>query len=316
MLESTLDYKRILNSRFALEHTGTVRYLQHLLDRKFFPGYPDTSANWICSLSCVSSPHNGTLFCDFLGLADDNRSVRMGSLLHVAIACVSLAHWFGLLKILGIDFRIEHFGFRKMSFGKLLRAVFFAEHPLIKNGDWCCPDLSVKGAMKLNKMGSFKSTYYFSYVTRQTERRLVTAHHWPTPQMHFAVMWISACVGAWEPQGPPPYPNFKASEWWENDGVVSVCSQDYPRFPKPHRHAPIRLPEDEEEEQQMDGAKSSESFVPLKGVWYFSSPVRMDHMTVSMAPRNQKQEHRTLYLHVRYVRARSARTSLLFFTYS
>ena len=73
--------------------------------------------------------------------------------------------------------------------------------------------------MKLNKMGSFKSTYYFSYVTRQTERRLVTAHHWPTPQMHFAVMWISACVGAWE-QGPPPYPNFKASEWWENDGVV------------------------------------------------------------------------------------------------
>ena len=76
------------------------------------------------------------------------------------------------------------------------------------------------------------------------------------------------------------------------------------------------LPEDEEEEQQMDGAKSSESFVPLKGVWYFSSPVRMDHMTVSMAPRNQKQEHRTLYLHVRVVRARSARTSLLFFTYS
>ena len=42
----------------------------------------------------------------------------MGSLLHVAIACVSLAHWFGILKILGIDFRIEHFGFRKMSFGK------------------------------------------------------------------------------------------------------------------------------------------------------------------------------------------------------
>ena len=92
--------------------------------------------------------------------------------------------------------------------------------------------------------------------------------------------------------------------------LLSVCSQDYPRFPKPHRHAPIRLPEDEEEEQQMDGAKSSESFVPLKGVWYFSSPVRMDHMTVSMAPRNQKQEHRTLYLHVRVVRARSARTSL------
>lgn len=138
---------------------GTVRYLQHLLDRRFFPGYPDTSANWICSLSCVSSPHNGTLFCDFLGLAEDNRSVRMGSLLHVAIACVSLAHWFGLLKLFSIDFRIEHFRFREMSFRKLLRAVFFAEHPLVQHGDWCCSDLSVKGAMRLNKMGSFKSTY-------------------------------------------------------------------------------------------------------------------------------------------------------------
>ena len=208
-----------------------------------------------------------------LGLAEDNRSVRMGSLLHVAIACVSIAHWFGFLKLFGVDFRIEHFGFRKMGFGKFLRAVLFAEHPLIKRGDWCAPDLSVKGAIKLNKKGSFKSTYYFSYVTRQTERRLVTGHHWPTPQMHFAVMWISACVGAWEPQNSkPPCANFKASEWWENDGVVSVCSQDYPRLPKKHRCAPIRLPEIDDEEEDN---KVTDSFVPSKGVWYYSSPVRM-----------------------------------------
>ena len=40
---------------------------QHLLDRKFFPGYPDTSANWICSLSCVSSHtmvHCSVIFWD------------------------------------------------------------------------------------------------------------------------------------------------------------------------------------------------------------------------------------------------------------
>ena len=141
----------------------------------------------------------------------------------------------------------------------------------------------------------------------------MTGHHWPTPQMHFAVMWISACVGAWEPQNKnPPCKNFKASEWWENDGVVSVCSQDYPRLPKPHKCAPIRLPEgeveEEEKEEGLDSLKRSEGFVPSKGVWYYSSPVRMDHMTVSMAPRNQKQEHRTLYLHV-LGRGRQIKTS-------
>lgn len=37
----------------------TVRTLQHLLERKAFPGY-DTDASWVRSLTCVSTPLNGS----------------------------------------------------------------------------------------------------------------------------------------------------------------------------------------------------------------------------------------------------------------
>eukprot|EP00940_MAST-03C_sp_MAST-3C-sp2_P003062 g3062.t1 len=277
----------------------TVRYLQHLLEEKYFPEYPDSSASWIRSLSCVSSPHNGSLFVDFLGFREnDNKTIRPFSLLHLAVAIVSICDWFGIFKLFSVDFRHEHFGFRKMGFRALVRAVLFAEHPLVASGDWCVPDLSLTGAAKLNAKGTYKTTYYFSYVTRQTDRRLVTNHHWPSPQMHWLVMWISACVGAWEPQWAADEPlqtqAINASEWWENDGVVSVYSQSYPRFPTPHAAAPIEIPEPPTSPKHG----TREDFAPKKGVWYFSSPIRMDHMTVSMAPRGQRKEHHTLYLNV------------------
>ena len=49
---------------------------------------------------------------------------------------------------------------------------------------------------------------------------------------------------------------------------------------------------------ESSGSIVSESSEPAKGVWYYSSPIRMDHMTVSMAPRGQARQHQQLYLHV------------------
>ncbi len=35
---------------------------------------------------------------------------------------------------------------------------------------------------------------------------------------------------------------------------------------------------------------------PMKGVWYFSPPIYMDHMTVTMAPRSRRRQHKDLYV--------------------
>ena len=69
--------------------------LQHLLERRFFPSHPLTSASWIRSLTCVSTPLNGVTFSNYIGLIPGKRQrvpgilgVRLFSPAHVLVAGV------------------------------------------------------------------------------------------------------------------------------------------------------------------------------------------------------------------------------------
>ena len=143
--------------------------------------------------------------------------------------------------------------------------------------------------------------------------------------MHWLIMGLSAITGRWSPLSKP-YPSFRAAEWMNNDGPVSVISQCYPfvctrrsyrapshmkqssfrkRYPpqrwegvQPHVHAPLVA------------ATFGSHARPVKGVWYFSPPIYMDHMTVTMAPRGRVDHHKDLYTHIR-MRAREMSSSHL-----
>ena len=80
-------------------------------------------------------------------------------------------------------------------------------------------DCSIGRALQLNRRPTYSSTYYFSYVTTQSRRSPVSQHCWPSPRMHWLMMWVSAVVGAWRwtrgPRGGPtvPYKGYRDCDW-------------------------------------------------------------------------------------------------------
>ncbi len=110
-----------------------------------------------------------------------------------------------------------------------LRAVLLAKDVTLKMHAACVGDLSIEAAALRNAtIPTYPCTYYFSYVTQHCRRSLLNAqYYWPHPDMHWMIMVFSAVTGRWQPVSPP-YPSFRAQDWFANDGPVSVISQRYP----------------------------------------------------------------------------------------
>lgn len=82
----------------------TARMLQHLLHKKAFAGFGDTSAGWVSSITAINSPLNGALGAYALGLDQQTLEVRtlscgwlLGRAAHLAgylgVAPLGLEHW-------------------------------------------------------------------------------------------------------------------------------------------------------------------------------------------------------------------------------
>ena len=111
------------------------------------------------------------------------------------------------------------------------------------------------------------NTYYFSYVTDQTVGGVLTNHYYPEPLMNPFLIPSALFVGQHSFQ-PGFYDGFESSDWWPNDGLVSVYSQMFPRTAGDH---PVG-----------GDSRTLASFAP--GRWYYELVPSTDHVDIVALP--------------------------------
>lgn len=87
-------------------------------------------------------------------------------------------------------------------------------------------DLSVHASQIFNdEVGEHPETYYLSYVTTQSAKKGSEGHHLPELTMSPFMQPIAKEIGRFS--GPLlnlRMPINDYSDWWENDGLVSICA--------------------------------------------------------------------------------------------
>eukprot|EP00283_Hemiselmis_rufescens_P014820 CAMPEP_0173456758 /NCGR_PEP_ID=MMETSP1357-20121228/56524_1 /TAXON_ID=77926 /ORGANISM="Hemiselmis rufescens, Strain PCC563" /LENGTH=343 /DNA_ID=CAMNT_0014424005 /DNA_START=149 /DNA_END=1176 /DNA_ORIENTATION=+ len=144
----------------------TARMLQHLLSTGHFEGH-DTSADWVCSLTAINAPLNGSPVTYALGLRSDGTSdVRPLSCGWLLGRAVHLAGFVGV-PLFGYDVGMEQWElawWHPGSARKLLASVV-GRSGMVEGGDNAAYDSSVHAMRAWNaEMGpGHEGTYYFSF---------------------------------------------------------------------------------------------------------------------------------------------------------
>ena len=260
----------------------TIRCLQHLLEEDYW-GW-GSSHRWIHSISTISGVSNGSPLV-YLFDADEEtgfmpqrgfgaKLLELIELYHAAIG-----RPFDLESI--YDFDLDHWGFNREEDEPLLAFLDrISRSHFMWGRDNASYSLSLQGAYADNGVwNTYPDTYYFSYITEQTWRNRFTGRYHPKPTMRF-LMWRPALyIGHKKFERPPiPVDDFNASDWWENDGLVSTYSQMYPRTNGNH---PVG--------GEMNAMTPVELLRP--GRWFYQWERGMDHTDICVFP-TRYQEHR------------------------
>jgi triacylglycerol lipase len=105
---------------------------------------------------------------------------------------------------------------------------------MFRGKDNAAYSLTIQGLLEQGALcETHPATYYFSYVTEQTFRAALTGFHYPEPGMNPFMIPTALYIGH-KKVDRPFYPGFRSSEWWHNDGLVSVYSQMFPRIAGNH----------------------------------------------------------------------------------
>ena len=251
----------------------TIRVLQHLLDQKDFfrdekgRSY-NTDASWIRSLTSISGVLNGSLATYILGGAMDSGRVQPYSLAAYAAKTIERisrekdAFWQGVFQHV---YNVDLEQWQTAQSGEVELDSF------IRGEDNAPYDLSVHASQNFNlRSQEYNSTYYFSYITSQTKKHKKSGHYRSTPQMNLLMRAISDEIGRF---GDHRLTKLKIpikdySEWQENDGLVSVIAQDYPRRGKAKTT-----------HKKLSSAKGLSP-----GVWYVADKLHMDHIDIVALP--------------------------------
>ena len=95
--------------------------------------------------------------------------------------------------------------------------------------------LTIQGLLEQNaKCQTNPETFYFSYVTEQTYQGFLTGYQYPEPTMNPFAIPSALYIGK-KRFKREFYPGFHSPDWWQNDGLVSVYSQLYPRISGEHK---------------------------------------------------------------------------------
>jgi triacylglycerol lipase len=262
----------------------TIVLLQQLLAEDAF-GW-GSSHRWVASISSISGVLNGSTATYVLGCSERTgllRPASVGDFLAHAIELTLRAT--GSVFDRFYDFDLEHWGLgahRSEELGAYVERI--ASSPMFLGTDNGAYSLTIQSLLAQNaRCRTYPGTYYFSYVTEQTFAGLLTGHHYPEPDMNPFLIPTAIAIGR-AGFDRPFYPGFRSSDWWANDGLVSVFSQQYPRTAGHHR---LGGPIDDDA-----------GFRP--GRWYHQTLEDMDHVDVVALPEptqigRQKAFYRRLF---------------------
>jgi len=214
--------------------------------------------SWVKSVTSISTPHDGTsLVYDYADMG------FLKKLFARMVAVLSLKQ-----KEPALDLMIEHWEAAKSEDESLESFVRRAiREELWKNTrDFCYFDLSPEGAALLNaRAAASPHVYYFSWGTSRTAASGAEGHHVPMSGMNLPLHHAARFMGSLEdlPRDCGP-----ASEWWENDGVVNICSMDGPSLSSKDRIVRRDMVNEE----------------PQPGVWNYMGTLKpLDHWQVHIA---------------------------------
>ena len=269
----------------------TVRCLQHLLEEDYW-GW-GSNHRWVHSISTISGVLNGSTLVFLFGADEQtglmNKDGLAATLLHMVELYTSTTG--GLVNLDNIyDYDLDHWGYKREndeSLSDYLERVSTSR--FLWEKDNAAYSLTLQGAYESNLLWkTYSDTYYFSYVTEQTCKNWFTGKYHPSLRMLPKMKIPSAYIGRKKFKQPPiPVADFKSSEWWENDGLVSTYSQMYPRTSGNH---PV--------DGQFQDETPDAQFHP--GAWYYKWERDMDHLDICLVPSlrqipRQKEFYRRLF---------------------
>lgn len=247
----------------------TSRMLQQLLATDYF-GW-GSNANWVKSISGISAVFNGTTSTYFFGCDEQTGLLPVNSLMGIIFAWIEFS-----VSVTGdmfdrvYDFDLDHWGLTVQP-GETLPSLLkrIVDSSMFHGKDNAAYCLTIQAALDQNQFcQTYSDTYYFSYVTEQTRPGTLTQCQVPEALMH-PLMIAPAYYQGSKVFDQPFYEGFNSSDWWSNDGLVSVYSQMYPRISGNH---PVGGTIEEQQEQ----------FTP--GQWFYQMLNSTDHLDIVFQP--------------------------------
>ncbi|NTU78403.1 MAG: hypothetical protein HGA45_03210 [Chloroflexales bacterium] len=251
----------------------TTRCLHYLLASDYWGWGSDE--RWVASLSTISGVSNGSTLTYFFGASEKTGLLKRGSGITPLLPLLEILTTASSQFIEALyDFDLEHWGFERRpdeSLGEYLARV--GKSRFYWETDNAAYSLSLQGAYADNGVWpTFPDTYYFSYVTEQTTRGLLTGYYYPDLRMNPALVATSTYIGQKTFARPPiPVADFCSADWWENDGLVPSYAQLYPHTNGSH---PVG--------GEFDARTPPSSF--QTGGWHFKWERGMDHLDICLAP--------------------------------
>ena len=236
---------------------ATARMLQHLLHKKAFAGFDDTSAGWVSSITAINSPLNGALGAYALGLDQQTLDVRTLSCGWLLGRAVHIAAYLGMGPL-----GLEHWRLAWWEEGALstLCEAIFGRSLLVDGRDNAASDTSIHSVVAMNALlgPGHPNTYHLSFVGDGSLAGI------PPNAEEFDGSWLSyalaLCLFAFrraflsvltwlvhraDYSSLRPFQGFNASSWNDcpTDGLCATMSQSHPHTPGAGGR-PARLPDD------------------------------------------------------------------------
>lgn len=254
------------------------RMLQYLLEIKAFRNKKGkkihTNANWIKSITTISSPHNGSTLCWLLGASQETGLFVPG--FNLGVATMRFLQLFAFLESGSTklkefyDLKLAHWGFKQGDMNSLdyLKSVINNDR-FFNSRDCPIYDLSLNGMSEWNKkLIEYPSTYYFSYISQCSTRIPFTRLSIPGTGTHIVNRYFCYQLGAMKINSTS-LPVLKETKWRPNDGIVPTYSQDYPKLGRKAKRNP--------------GIGDPRGY--KKGMWYVLKKLKdTDHHEVALNP--------------------------------
>lgn len=233
--------------------------------------------HWIESITTLCTPHDGSQY-------DGKVYNEKEPYVHQFVAALSAATGANINEEnLGLDFKLDQWGLVREPGESYESYLHRVENSNLWNSDvkdLSVYDLSPDGAAVLNSYAKAQDDiYYFSIACSDTYRSAVYPHHYlPYSNMNALMIKSSTYMGS--------YKNYAAGHvtidesWWENDGIVSVRSAQYPHEGSSDRYN-LNYGTENGVITFKDGTE--------KGVWnYIEKIERTDHLNMVGQTSNTK----------------------------